>query len=98
LLRRREEVANEKRAEAEAEPAPKPKARPKPQKAKPARPSELEVVEREIAQREGEVAELEQQLADDWGDVEKLAAHRRARDELQGLLARWEELFERAQA
>jgi ATP-binding cassette subfamily F protein 3 len=98
LLRRREEVATEKRAEAEAEPAPKPKGKPKPKQAKAARPSELELVEREIAQREGEVAELEQQLADDWGDVEKLAAHRRARDELKRLLARWEELFERAQA
>src|SRR4051812_36793611 len=98
LLRRREEVAVEKRAEQEAEPAPKPKTRPKPQQAKVARPSELELVEREIAQREGQVAELEQQLADDWGDVEKLAAHRRARDELQALLAKWEELFERAQA
>jgi len=27
--------------------------------------------------------------------VDTLAAHRRARDELQTLLARWEELFER---
>ena len=44
------------------------------------------------------VAELERRLADDWGDVETLAAHRRARDELQALLARWEELFERSQA
>jgi len=30
--------------------------------------------------------------------VDKLAAHRRARDELKALLARWEELFERSQA
>ena len=34
-------------------------------------------------------------LADDWADVETLQAHRAARDELQTMLARWEELFER---
>jgi uncharacterized coiled-coil protein SlyX len=55
-------------------------------------------VEAEIAAREETVSELERRLADDWGDVETLAAHRRARDELKALLARWEELFERSQA
>ena len=34
----------------------------------------------------------------DWSDVETLAAHRRAREELQGLISRWERLFEEAQA
>jgi len=58
--------------------------------------SELERVEAEIAVREEEVASLEARLAEDWGDVETLAAHRRARDELQSLLSRWEDLFERA--
>jgi len=42
------------------------------------------------------VAELERQLAEDWNDVETLAQHRRARDELQALLQQWERLFERA--
>jgi len=42
------------------------------------------------------VAELERQLAEDWNDVETLARHRRARDELQALLQQWERLFERA--
>jgi hypothetical protein len=37
-------------------------------------------------------------LADDWSDVQMLAAHRQARDELQGLISRWERLFEEAQA
>jgi hypothetical protein len=36
-------------------------------------------------------------LAEDWNDVETLAAHRHARDELQALLQRWETAFERAQ-
>jgi ATPase subunit of ABC transporter with duplicated ATPase domains len=62
------------------------------------RPSELERVESEIAAREQAVAELEQQLAEDWGNAETLAAHRAARDELRALLARWEQLFEQAQA
>jgi ATP-binding cassette, subfamily F, member 3 len=61
------------------------------------RPSELERLEAEIAERESAVAELERELAADWNDVERLAAHRRARDELQTLLQRWEALFERAQ-
>src|SRR6266576_561183 len=49
----------------------------------PARPSELEQLESEIAVREEALAELERKLADDWADVETLQAHRRARDELQ---------------
>jgi hypothetical protein len=47
-----------------------------------------------VAAAEAKVAELETRLAEDWGDVELLADHRRARDELQSLLERWEELFE----
>jgi ATP-binding cassette subfamily F protein 3 len=62
------------------------------------RPSELERVEAEIARQEEAVAVLERQLAEDWGDVGLLAAHRAARDELQTLLDRWETLFEQAQA
>jgi ATP-binding cassette subfamily F protein 3 len=89
------------RAEAAAPPAPSPQPKPKAKPAAPPRkraPSELDRIEAEVAAREREVAELERQLAEDWTDVDKLAAHRAARDALQGLLARWEELFERAQA
>ena len=43
------------------------------------------------------MGDLERRLADDWGDVDVLAQHRRAREELQSLLERWETLFERAQ-
>src|SRR5205823_3511162 len=60
-------------------------------------PSELERVEAEIAEREAAVAELERELAVDWNDVDLLARHRRAREELRALLQRWETLFERAQ-
>jgi hypothetical protein len=55
-------------------------------------------LESEIAAREHAVAELERRLAQDWADADALAAHRTARDELQTLLARWEQLFDQAQA
>jgi ATP-binding cassette subfamily F protein 3 len=95
LIRRREE-----RERAEAAPAVvKPQKR-KPLAAKPtpSGPSPLEVVEADIQRQEAAVAELEQKLAEDWGNVELLAAHRVARNELQALLARWETLFERSGA
>jgi ATP-binding cassette, subfamily F, member 3 len=97
LLRAREQ------REARANPAPpveRPKPRPaqKPKAAPKPRPSELERIEREIAEREAEVAELEQKLAEDWTNVDVLAAHKRSRDALTALLERWEQLFEQAQA
>jgi ATP-binding cassette, subfamily F, member 3 len=61
---------------------------------KPPGPSELELLEGEIERQESAVTALEGRLAKDWGDVETLAAHRQARDDLQRLLARWEQLFE----
>jgi ATP-binding cassette, subfamily F, member 3 len=81
-----------------------PPAAPKERKEKPrqekvrARPSELEEIEASIQARETELAELERQLADDWGNAETLAAHTAAREDLQRLLERWEQLFEAAQA
>jgi ATP-binding cassette, subfamily F, member 3 len=86
-------------AAAAVEPAPVRPAKPKPVRpAKPAGPTQLELVEREIERSEERVAELEQRLAEDWGSVELLAAHRAARDQLASLLARWETLFEEAQS
>jgi ATP-binding cassette, subfamily F, member 3 len=80
-------------------PEPKPAKEPKPRKTAPpkARPTELDRLEAEITTREQEVAALEAKLAEDWSDVDTLAAHKRARDELQSLLTRWEALFEQAQ-
>jgi ATP-binding cassette subfamily F protein 3 len=96
LLRAREE--REARAKPEP-PVERAKPAPKPQAAKPKsrRPSALELIEKEIAAREAEVAKLEQKLAEDWTDVDVLAAHRRSRDALTALLERWEQLFETAQ-
>jgi hypothetical protein len=41
---------------------------------------------------------IEERLAEDWSNVDVLAAHTRTRDELSSLLERWEQLFEQAQA
>ncbi|MDQ3066338.1 MAG: ABC-F family ATP-binding cassette domain-containing protein, partial [Actinomycetota bacterium] len=60
-------------------------------------PSALEQIELAIQAREQELAELERQLADDWGNADVLAAHTAARDDLQALLEQWEQLFEAAQ-
>jgi ATP-binding cassette, subfamily F, member 3 len=93
VKRREERQGPVARAPADLKP-PKEKTRttPKPTQG----PSELERIETEIAERERAVAELEDRLAKDWNDVELLAAHRSARDELHALLQRWERLFERA--
>ncbi len=93
------DLVEQSRSEAaKPEPTPrKPKrqaARPKPSPAK--RVTELQLVEAEIAATEARVAELEGKLADDWANMNVLAAHRAARDELQALLERWETLFDDA--
>jgi ATP-binding cassette subfamily F protein 3 len=98
LLRAREE----REARAKPEPPverekPSPKAPPTAKKTKLRRGSALDRIEAEIAAREVEVAELEAKLAEDWTDVDVLAAHRRSRDALTALLERWEQLFEQAQ-
>jgi len=92
MLRRREE-----RTARMVKPEPKVERKRKPARASVRRPSELEQIEAEIASREAEVADLERKLAADWSDVETLAAHKNARDALQALLARWEDLFDKAQ-
>ena len=85
--------------EAPPQPAAPRKGKPKQQRPPRApRPSELERLESDIARQEEAVAQLERRLSEDWSDVSTLAAHRSARDELQGLISRWERLFEEAQA
>jgi ATP-binding cassette subfamily F protein 3 len=69
-----------------------------PQPAKPRRPKELERLEAEIEAKEQAVSELERRLADDWANVDAVAAYRRGREELEALFARWESLVESAQA
>ncbi len=83
------------RAQETEEAAPPP---PKPKRERPKRPSKqapsaLELVEAEVERAEARLAEVEQKLAEDWSDVELVAAHKRARAELEALLRRWEALF-----
>jgi ATP-binding cassette, subfamily F, member 3 len=90
-VRRRDELAA-------PPPAPvAPKAKPKPKREPVKRgPTEVERLEGAITEQEQTVAALERKLADDWADVETLTAHKAARDELQSLLARWEQAFDLA--
>jgi ATP-binding cassette subfamily F protein 3 len=90
MLRRREDRARA----AASDPKREKVAKPKPTREPRPRPSELQRVEAEISAREAEVAELEAKLAEDWSDVDVLAAHKRSRDALTALLERWEALFE----
>jgi len=95
---RRQAEASPPAPAAESDPAPQAARVRREQMRKPpaSRPSELEQVEAEIAEREARIVELEHALAADWTNVDLIATHRRARQELQELLARWEDLFERA--
>jgi uncharacterized coiled-coil protein SlyX len=65
---------------------------------RPVRARELERLEADIAAKEAAVADLERRLAEDWGDTALVASYRRGKDDLEAMLARWEDLFERAQA
>src|SRR5215211_6508208 len=98
---RREEAKELARRQAAADPqaagvtkaSRKPRERPQPR-----RSTELERLEGEISAQEQAIADLERRLADDWSDVDTVSAHKRARDQLEALLARWEQLFEASQA
>jgi ATP-binding cassette, subfamily F, member 3 len=92
-VRVRDERAAPPPAAAQEKPRREPKPKPQP-KPKPRKPSQLDLLEAEIAGQEAQVAELEQRLAEDWQDVDRIAAHRRAREELHRLLARWEVLYD----
>ena len=92
LVRTREE-----REEPGVERLPKPerpKAAPTPRPTTKSGPDRLAAVEAEVEAAERRVAELEARLAEDWEDAEVIASHKRARDDLQDLLAQWETLLE----
>jgi ATP-binding cassette subfamily F protein 3 len=76
-----------------AEPA-RQDARARPTKPRRSGPDPLGLLETEIEEKEAEVAELEQKLAVDWSDVDTIAAHARAREELTSLFERWERMLE----
>ena len=93
----------DERAETEPTPTPphvekRPPRRVAAERKRSTRPTELDLIEAEIEAAETAVADLERRLAEDWTNIDTIAAHRRARDDLQSLLKRWEALFERSQA
>jgi ATP-binding cassette subfamily F protein 3 len=96
LVRARTEAEQSASAEERTE---RPPRQPKPARPRPERrsPTELEQVEARIGTLERRVAELEAKLAEDWTNMDVLTEHRTARDDLQQLMRRWEELFEAAQ-
>jgi ATP-binding cassette subfamily F protein 3 len=74
---------------------------PKPTKPKAPRPAPqqprvdgLDELEARIEAQERVIAQLESELSDDWGDVDRIAAHAKARADLQALLERWEALMD----
>jgi ATP-binding cassette subfamily F protein 3 len=79
----------------EAKPKRQPKTRPERQSS---RPAPLELIEREIEEKEALIAQIESRLAEDWADADAVAAHRAAREELQDLLARWEQMLDEVAA
>jgi ATP-binding cassette subfamily F protein 3 len=80
----------------EEEPPPKPKktSSPKRPKATQAVANPLGELEAQIEEKERVIAELEAKLAEDWSDADRVAAHRRAREELHALLQEWEGLLD----
>jgi ATP-binding cassette subfamily F protein 3 len=82
------------------QPAPEPATKRTPKATRvrtPRRKSELDAVEQRIAELEARVADLEARLAENWTDMDILAAYTAGREELDGLLARWEVLFAEGQ-
>jgi ATP-binding cassette subfamily F protein 3 len=78
---------------APAEPKPKPEKAAK--AAAPKRPSrKLETLEADIEKQQKLVEKIEAKLAANWTDVDTIAAHRRARDELTALYDRWETMVD----
>ncbi|MDX6515354.1 MAG: ATP-binding cassette, subfamily er 3, partial [Gaiellaceae bacterium] len=86
--------AREERSRADT---PAPQSKPKREKAARAarpRPTDLERLEGDIQAREQRLKQLEETLATDWTNADLVAEHRRAREELDALIARWESLAE----
>ncbi|HYY33673.1 MAG TPA: ABC-F family ATP-binding cassette domain-containing protein [Gaiellaceae bacterium] len=70
-----------------------PKRRSSPTPAQP-KVDPLHDLEAQIEAQEQVIARIETELAADWSDVDRIAAHRRARADLHALLERWEALVD----
>ena len=89
--------ADLKRESAQAPTRTKPAPKRAPKAVVPRRNTELERVEKRIGELETSVGELEARLAENWTDMDLLASYTTSREELDGLLERWEVLFAEAQ-
>jgi ATP-binding cassette subfamily F protein 3 len=85
--------ARSERAQAQESPPPAKKAQ-KPAKPAKREPGPLQELEGRIEAQERLIARLEGDLAVDWSDVDRIAAHRQARADLHALLERWEALVD----
>ncbi len=89
--------AREERAAPVVDAKPRKQAKTRPER-QASRPAPLELIEREIEEKEALIAQIERRLAEDWADADAVAAHRAAREELQDLLARWEQMLDEVAA
>jgi ATP-binding cassette, subfamily F, member 3 len=72
------------------EPAPKERAKKSPPPPAKPKADPLADLEAQIEAQERLVARLEAELSEDWTNVDRIAAHRKARQDLHALLERWE--------
>jgi ATP-binding cassette, subfamily F, member 3 len=86
------QAARAERLQADEPPPPRKARKAAAPKAKTGEPNLLQELEGQIEAQERVIAQLEGELANDWENVDRIAAHRRARDELHALLERWEAL------
>jgi ATP-binding cassette subfamily F protein 3 len=88
------QAARAERLQAEESPPPRKARKTAAPKARTGEPNLLQELEGQIEAQERVIAQLEGELANDWENVDRIAAHRRARDELHALLERWEALVD----
>ena len=88
------QAARAERLQAEESPPPRKARKTAAPKARTVQPNLLQELEGQIEAQERVIAQLEGELANDWENVDRIAAHRRARDELHALLERWEALID----
>jgi ATP-binding cassette subfamily F protein 3 len=88
------QAARAERLQAQEPPPPRKARKPSAPRARTGEPNVLQELEGQIEAQERVIAQLEGELANDWENVDRIAAHRRARDELHSLLERWEALVD----
>ena len=89
------ELVETRRTRLEPKESPPKKPRPAPTRPSSSREADpLREVEAQIEAQERLVGRLEAELSEDWTNVDRIAAHRKAREDLHALLQRWEGLVD----